>query len=242
MEAVASPERLEPVRISDTRMRAEPVRCTWTGLEDLRSEVRAAIARHASRRIELDDVVQEALLRAARYRNGLSDPSRLRGWVIRIAMNVLRDQMRRDLRLPRVEKPDEVFELIEGREGIPGDACEDDTLESEGTLFEREVVLAHLDRVFEELPRGDRRVLDAFYGNGARRANFVREGAPDLFKVQVFRARARLARALRKRLALGLRADAASRTRPQRMPERAVRPGSVPAWLSRAQCAAGNET
>jgi RNA polymerase sigma factor (sigma-70 family) len=181
---------------------------TWTGLESLRSDVRAAVARRCrSRRVEIEDVVQEALLRAARYRHKLNDPERLRAWVIRIGLNVLRDQMRRDLRIPRVEKGDDVFDLLEGREEIPGDPPEDDALVAEGAIFERCTVMRHLDRAFEELPRGDRRVLTAYYerDEGSRRASCVREAGAELFKMRVHRARGRLERALRKRLCLNPR-------------------------------------
>jgi RNA polymerase sigma factor (sigma-70 family) len=213
VEAIA-PRRCAAPPHDPSRSRADEAdRCTWSGLEDLRPQVRAAVAhRCRGRCVEVDDVVQEALLRAARYRHSLIDPERLRAWVVRIGLNVLRDQMRRELRLPRVEKPDEVFDLLEGREEIPGDPPDDDALEAEGLVFERQVVLRHLDLAIEELPRGDRRVLDAFYErvDATRRASCVRETGPELFKVQVFRARGRLARALRKRLALGAHADVAA--------------------------------
>jgi len=241
VEAVAPSRRRseEPIR------RAEAARCTWSGLDGLRPEIRAAIARRACPNIELDDVVQEALLRAARYRHSLIDPERLRAWVIRIAFNVLRDQMRRDLRLPRVEKADEVLELLEGREAIPGETGEEDALEAEGTILDRELVLRQLDRAFQELPRADRRVLDAFYAQGDPTSSHacVRESAPDLSKVQVFRARARLARALRKRLALGLRADAAARPPGSRKKRRSApcAPVRPPHVQSGALGAAGNE-
>jgi RNA polymerase sigma factor (sigma-70 family) len=201
-------ERVLRARDAGAPRRAEPAPCTWTGLEELRSEVRSALVRRATRRIEVDDIVQEALLRAARYRDSLVDPARLRAWVVRIALNVLRDQMRRDMRLPRVDVAEEVFELIEGREEIPGDPCVDDVVEAEGGIFDRDVMLRYLDRAFEDLPRCDRRVLHAYYSRDTA-AGCVRESVPDLFKVHVFRARGRLARALRKRLALGAHAASA---------------------------------
>jgi RNA polymerase sigma factor (sigma-70 family) len=215
--------RVRDARDAEPARRADPGPCTWTGLEELRSEVRSAIVRRATRRIEVDDIVQEALLRAARYRRSLVDPERLRAWVVRIALNVLRDQMRRDMRIPRMDIAEEVFELIEGREEIPGDVCDDDAVEAEGGIFEREVMLRYLDRAFEDLPRCDRRVLQAYYSRDEAppRPGCMREGMPVLFKVHVFRARGRLARALRKRLALGAHRSSARRgpydTNAQRM-------------------------
>jgi len=177
---------------------------SWAGLEELRADVHTALSRHVSRGIELEDVVQESLMRAARYRASLGDSSRLRGWVIRIALNVLRDHVRRDLRLPRIEQPDEVFEATEGREAIPGDDPDEEPVEAEGIVFEREFLLRHLDRALAELPRTDRRVLSAWYADDddRRRASHVRETAPELAKVRAFRARSRLTRLLRLRLSL----------------------------------------
>lgn len=180
----------------------------WSGLEDLRPDVRAALARHSCRASELDDVVQESLIRAARYRGSLTDTERLRGWVIRIALNVMRDHMRRDLRIPRVEEAEEVFASVEGREGIPGEDPDDEPVEAEGLVFEREYVMRHLDMALAELPRMDQRVLGAWYADADDvRASQVRESMSELAKVRAFRARSRLTRLMRSRLALDV-ADA----------------------------------
>jgi DNA-directed RNA polymerase specialized sigma24 family protein len=71
----------------------EPLR--WSGLEELRPSLQRLLARRCRDAAELDDVVQETLLRAARYRAKLSERERLRGWAMRIAINVLRDRVRR---------------------------------------------------------------------------------------------------------------------------------------------------
>lgn len=210
----AVPARLVRALVRSTGGSLDPVvsnapACSWIGLEELRSDVRAALSRRSCRRVELDDVVQEALMRAARYRGSLCDPGRLRAWVIRIALNVMRDAVRRDQRLPRIEKPDEVLELVAGREDIPGDPPEDDSVEAEGELFERHVLIQHMDRALMDLPRVDQRVLGAWYAehDPDRPALHVREVADDMDKVRVFRARARLTRLLRKRLALDAPVD-----------------------------------
>jgi RNA polymerase sigma factor (sigma-70 family) len=181
--------------------------CTWNGLEELRPELRRYIARYRVCRADLDDVVQEALMRAARYRHRLTDDERLRPWVMRIAVNVMRDRVRRDARLPQIETSDEVFALLEGREGIPGDGPEDDWLETNGALYERALLLRHIGRALDELPPVDRRVLDRWYScpDDEKPASRVCETSPDLAKVHVFRARGRLSRLLRKRLALAAR-------------------------------------
>ncbi|MBL8857314.1 MAG: sigma-70 family RNA polymerase sigma factor [Planctomycetes bacterium] len=191
---------------------AEP--CTWAGLEEMRPELRQALSRYANCRADIDDVVQEALLRAARFRHRLSDTSRLRPWVTRIAVNVMRDVLRRDMRMPRIDAPDELFARMEGREEIPGDSPDDEMLEAEGIVFERAVLIGHLECSMAELPRADRRVLRLWYSHHERRrpASRVCESAPELAKVQVFRARSRLSRILRKRLALAHPASTRART------------------------------
>ena len=118
--------------------------CTWTGLEEMRPELRRALSRYVTCRADIDDVVQEALLRAARFRYRLTDSSRLKQWVTRIAVNVMRDALRRDIRMPRVESADELFAQMEGREEIPGDVFDDELLEAEGVVFERAVLIGHL--------------------------------------------------------------------------------------------------
>src|SRR5262249_2916342 len=50
----------------------------WYGLEELRPLLRNFLRRHCRDGFELEDVVQETLLRAARYRGSLSDSRNLR--------------------------------------------------------------------------------------------------------------------------------------------------------------------
>jgi RNA polymerase sigma factor (sigma-70 family) len=184
--------------------------CAWDGLDALRTDLRRSLKRFGVCRSELDDVVQDALLRAARYRHRLTDDERLRPWVTRIAVNVLRDRMRHGMRLPVIEAPDEVFALMEGREAIPGDGPPDDWLESNGEVYERARLLRHLGRALDELPPSDRRVLERWYAcpDDESPASRVCETSPQLAKVHVFRARSRLVRLLRKRLALLARTGA----------------------------------
>ena len=68
----------------------------WRGLAELEPQVRAFARRRCRDMHELDDVVQETLLRAARYRRGLTDETRLKSWTLRIAANVMRDRLDRE--------------------------------------------------------------------------------------------------------------------------------------------------
>ena len=79
---------------------------TWGELEDLRPALRSFLARRCRDESELDDVVQETLLRAARYRGSLTRSGSLRPWALRIAANVLCDRVRVERRLPWVEVDD----------------------------------------------------------------------------------------------------------------------------------------
>ncbi len=171
---------------------------TWTDLGDLRPIVVAYLGRYTRDDAEIDDVVQEAMLRAARFRIHLTGPERLRPWLLRIALNVLRDRMRRERRLPRADHDDEIFDTLEGREEIPGDPPGEMRMALSGQLVERCAVFEHLEAAIAGLRPADRDVLAAWYGDDVPRgrASRVCERAPRMAKVRVFRARRRLTRAL----------------------------------------------
>ena len=57
----------------------------WTGLAEMEPLVRVYARRRCKDSHELDDIVQETLLRAARYRPRLLDGQKLKGWTLRIA-------------------------------------------------------------------------------------------------------------------------------------------------------------
>jgi RNA polymerase sigma-70 factor (ECF subfamily) len=175
---------------------------SWAGLEDLRPILRSYLARRCRDESEIDDVIQEALLRAARYRGSLSDADRLRAWVIRIAANCLRDHLRREGRLPRGDANEEVFERIEGREDVPGEIPEELQLAVDGEVVERELALKHVLVAMRRLRDDDQLVLDPYYAGrkSCMETAQVCEVAPDLVKCRLFRARKRLRRTLRARL------------------------------------------
>jgi RNA polymerase sigma-70 factor (ECF subfamily) len=179
---------------------------TWTGLAELRPVVSRFLARRCRDDSEAEDIVQEALLRAFRYRGGLSNPARLRPWLLRIALNLLRDHVRRERRLPCIDVDPDLFERIEGREGVPGESREDLHVQLDGAVVEKPRALVHLCDAKEELRTRDRTVLDSHYeaGRSCRETAFVCEIPPCLVKVRLFRARKRLQRVLRSRLSMDL--------------------------------------
>jgi len=169
---------------------------SWAGLVELERELRAFLGRRCRDESELDDVVQETFLRAARFRASVHDTRNLRGWTLRIGGNVLRDRQRRESRLPRQAAPGGLdLELL----GDPREALEHERAVRVGDRWVAsddaiEVLRAALGRLVEH----DRAVLAAYYGRGASTAEIALElGLPrELVKVRLFRARRRLLRRL----------------------------------------------
>ncbi|MBL8862484.1 MAG: hypothetical protein JNK02_10795 [Planctomycetes bacterium] len=176
---------------------------SWTGLPDLRPQIVGFLGRFLRDDAEIEDVAQETLLRAARFRLRLADAGRLRPWVLRIALNVLRDRRRREGRLPRGVGDDLLLDGLEGREEIPGETREDTWIELAGVRVERASAFKHLGAALGGLPAGDRGALAGWYLDpaGCAGAGEVCEPAQSLApKQRVHRARRRLLRALLQRL------------------------------------------
>jgi len=174
----------------------------WSGLTELEPALRSFLESRCRDGSEVDDVIQETLLRAARYRSSLADPARLRGWTLRIAGNVLRDHMRRECRLPRVEAGDEWLATLQGNEPDPGGQGEHLSLSGAGMVLEKAELLDHMEVALDDLRRSDRQVLWSYYGGSPSCSRTARELKipAELVKVRLFRARRRLLRALQERL------------------------------------------
>ena len=170
----------------------------WGGLEELMPALRAWLARRCRDPSDLDDVVQETLLRAARYRGSLVDPARLRGWALRIAANVLCDRARRDRRLQWTELDEEPLE--ERAASDPGGSSD---VWIGDRAFDRAEVLAGLAAALASLKEEDRRVLECYYAAELPCIEIARTCAipRELVKVRLFRARRRLAKRVRGLLA-----------------------------------------
>lgn len=182
---------------------ATAVVARWGGLEGLREPLRRFLLPRCRDENEADDVIQESLLRAARYRGSLTDPHRLRPWVMRIATNVLRDRALRSVRGPSFGLDDELCDTIEGREAFPGDARDEDWVRVEGEELDREAALGHLRSSLGQLKPSDRSVLNAFYKSEESCSTTARRNgvSPHLVKVHLFRARRRLECLMRQRVA-----------------------------------------
>ena len=171
---------------------------SWREVVGLEPAVRGFLERRCRDESELDDVVQETLLRAARYRESLHDPRRLRSWTLRIAVNALRDHVRRELRLQRGDVGDEVLDLLEGREAPPGIDDEAARLRFGRLVLEREDAFELLSSALARLADDDVRVLDAYYRLGLSCGAIAHLWTltPEVVKARLFRARRRLSQVL----------------------------------------------
>lgn len=179
-------------------MLRSPTVDAWNGLDAMRPELERYLARRCRDAHQVDDVIQESFLRAARYRRGLTRPERLRPWLLRIATNVLADQARRDRRRRRLAGSDEgLFEVPCGA-AAPDEQVDEPELWVAGHPIARGRALGALRRALADAPRADRLVLVAYYGAGNDcRATAQRCRIPvELVKVRLFRARTRLRHAL----------------------------------------------
>lgn len=183
----------------------ETITTSWNGLSDLRPLVVGYLRRFLRDDAEIEDTAQETLLRAARFRLHLADPNRLRAWILRIALNVLRDRRRRERRLPRVEADEEFLLGIEGREAVPGETTDDAWIVLSGVSVDRRAAIEHLDAAITSLDAIDRGLLARGYTERASMSQIgaVCEGpSVPASKHRVFRARRRLTRALIQRFAM----------------------------------------
>ena len=176
----------------------------WRGLSELRLDVERTLSRSCRDHSELDDLVQETLLRAASFRRGLVDTERLRSWVLRIAWNVMRDHVRHEHRLRRSEMSDELLLQLESTatSDLAPEPASD--VEIGGEDYDSDEVLALLRGLLTDLPLDDRRLYESYYTEGlvcsaaARQMNVTTQTV----KMRLYRMRARLKRGLQKRAAL----------------------------------------
>ncbi len=181
----------------------------WCGLSELRNDVERVLLRRCRDRGELDDLVQETLLRAASFRDGLEEPERLRAWVLRIAWNVLRDHVRRERRLDCTQVSEEaLIQLADPGVGCdPADgAAVAEELRLGAHVYDGEEVFHTLCGLLPELDSADRQLFEVYYredlgcGEAARRLGV----STQTVKMRLFRLRRRLRRSLQKRSALQL--------------------------------------
>jgi RNA polymerase sigma-70 factor, ECF subfamily len=172
----------------------------WRGLDELRPVVLRFLTRRCRDEHEAEDLAQETLLRAARYRADLDRP-RLRSWLVQIAANVLRDHARREGRGPRSGAEEGLIDGVADPRPAPGDNGREGAVAVGGRALDVDDALLHMAAAFTRLLERDRAVLTAYYGGGGdTRAVAVECGIPpSLVKVRLFRARRRLEALVRRR-------------------------------------------
>jgi RNA polymerase sigma factor (sigma-70 family) len=198
MTELAPSFALEPARPADA---FSPT--SWTGLPELRSDLERFLARRCRDPHHLDDVVQESLLRAARYRRTLRSADHLRPWILRIARNVLSDALRSETSQQRARDAD--FELLDLC--CPQPPPEEQVEEPEeffcfGRFEPKRRVVWALRLALARLDAAERSLLVDYYAGGGRRKGLARRFAlpPALVKVRLFRARQRLRQGLEREL------------------------------------------
>lgn len=178
----------------------------WGGLSEVEPVLRGWLWRRCRVDDDLDDVVQETLLRAARYRGGLAQPERLVSWTLTIAANTLRDRARTCARLRVAEESvgdvEELSEAPRTRDEEPAGAL----LRIGGSRVASDDALEHLRDALGALPEQEARLLLDYHG-GARLADLAaRQGVrPAALKCRLYRARRRLVRDVERRLAASTR-------------------------------------
>ncbi len=167
----------------------------WAGLEEHRASLRRFLKSRCPDENDINDIIQESFLRAARYRRVPMESGRLRGWLLRVASNVQVDKTRSRSRGPSTGLPQEIWETV----GEP--IQEEASFSWSGVDMVMEEALDCLDGARADMRETDRRVLDEYYLQRSETEEIAgRLGvSPGMVKVRLFRARRRLKTLLEKR-------------------------------------------
>ncbi len=171
----------------------------WSGLEPLRPVLHSFLGSRCRDDNEVQDIIQETFIRAARYRAGLAQPARLKAWLLRIASNVLRDTKKRASRHACVSL-EASAELADGLAPTSCEQADDGWVDLDGEEVDRDTAMLHLRSAYRGLRARDQRVLASYYGGEESCAATARECgiSPALVKVRLFRARRRLEQSVKR--------------------------------------------
>ncbi len=179
----------------------------FVGLDRHRPAIERYLRARVSDENDVQDLVQETLLRAARYRKPGQEPASLRGWLIRIAANLRVDAVnRRCTEEVQGQNLDALPERCDERTG--GEQAESGVSWA-GRWWSLDEILQHLRAGWKRLSEADRHTLSGYYFDdlsGAELAHGL-DVRPELIKVRLFRARRRLARWMELRMRATRRAD-----------------------------------
>jgi len=136
---------------------------SWDGLAERRLRVEQKVAGWCRDKSCVDDVVQETMIRAARYRSGLREEQRIDPWIDRIAWNVLKSHLSREARRGISLMEHAELDVAEGREEDP----EIQLVEAVHWVSDMEVescrLAALLEGAIRALPDHERRMIRAAY-------------------------------------------------------------------------------
>ncbi|MFT5288472.1 MAG: RNA polymerase sigma-70 factor (ECF subfamily) [Planctomycetota bacterium] len=164
----------------------------WRGLSELEPGLRRLLLLRCSDENDVDDVIQETYLRAARYRDSVKDPSRLWAWTARIALNVHSDLRRCAQRTQRLPGADEEEEANLPSSLVVEEEANDVCVGSE--MMASEDALELVQSALFDLREADRSLLEYFYRDECNVPECARRLAvpAQLVKVRLYRARRRL--------------------------------------------------
>jgi RNA polymerase sigma factor (sigma-70 family) len=135
----------------------------WEGLEERRDNLERKVSRWSQDKAVVDDVVQETLIRAARYRVGLREPQRMDSWMERIAWNVLKSQRSREARRGVAVVENGLLDGNEGREPDPEIQFVENVHWVRDEEVEKDRLAALLEAAIRALPDHERCLIRAAY-------------------------------------------------------------------------------
>ncbi len=195
---------LGPNRVAPVPPRGALLGQALAELEPHRDSLLRFLERRCGSRHDAEDVVQETLLRAVRYRSTPRWPARIEPWLRTIAANVLTDRRRRSHRRREVsEAGDELFELCSPDPGPSVGIDDDEELWLGGQPYGKQWLLAMIRGILADSSEMDREVLLAYYSAGGGSCNAISEQLgvqTGVVKVRLYRARRRLRRRCLERL------------------------------------------
>ncbi len=165
----------------------------FAGLEVYRPALERYLRGRVSDENDVQDLVQETFLRAARYRKPDQSSATLRGWLIRIASNLRVDAANR--RHPWAAQCADLDALPERCDERVGGARDESRFAWAGRWWDLEEVLLHLRASWKRLSESDQSTLAGYYQREMSGLELAQDLGvrPELVKVRLFRARQRLA-------------------------------------------------
>lgn len=195
-----------PIAATSAEVDRRPPSLQWNGLEPHRSSLVGFLGQRGRCRFEIDDIVQETFLRAARFRRNQVPDELLRPWLFSIARNVFLDQLRRNSRYEYSPDHEHLIQVREDAQAVQEEESGAELdFQLDGRVLDPVQLLRQLPVALAELPLRDQRLLEHYYGDdggSCRRTGEAVSLAAELVKVRLYRARRKLQRIMRRNLRL----------------------------------------